>query len=187
MAKVMLEAGWTPEFEIRELLALAQDADSPKLKLAAIKYLREIRDQALQNAGQLAQVSRTVLNPDGSVTRFSANVVANHLPNIPEHQSDNTQTLSTLNQETENVSIKESETTGEEFKQSIGSPLGDGPDTLPSSDRNGDVNLERTTPFRESDDTFKRGPAAAVIHRPTINFGHRNPVIISAGDAKPRN
>ena len=210
MATVMLESGWTPEFEFREILALAQNSESPKLKLAAIKYLREIRDQALQSAGQVAQVSRTVLNSDGSVTRLSAEVVAGNLPQIPSYLNDNQQpqqpqqqppVLQEIQNEQEQIyrpedgrgTQTETGTAPENnpCPDDLGDPIPSSPDPTGCGNDSGDFSSAGSTESLPKsgageNDVFSRGPTAAVVHRPSVNFAHRNPVIISSGNSKPR-
>jgi hypothetical protein len=183
MAQVLLGGGWTPEFEIRQILELAQ-SDSPKIKLAAIKYLREVRDQALAAAGQTAQVSRTILNSDGSVTRLSSQIVAGNLPQIPDY----------LNQE--QPMKQEQENSDDTFQSSPATETSAGIEQRESADE--EIRAEQSAPLRATDpgsdpagttipSLAGTGPAAAVIHRPTINFGHRNPVIISSNNRAPHN
>lgn len=62
-------------YEIHELVKLAKQDDSPKMKLAAIKELRALRSQILDNHGYYIRLSRQVEAPDGTTTVLSTSLV----------------------------------------------------------------------------------------------------------------
>lgn len=57
--EALIEAGWTTEEEIQELLYLSRQNENLNIKFKAIKYLRELRVEALKMAGEIVNASAT--------------------------------------------------------------------------------------------------------------------------------
>ena len=68
--------GWSCTTEIIETISIAKQNKNLAAKLAAIKYLRKLLQDAAESAGMLGSVSRTVSGMDGSQTTFHAKRVA---------------------------------------------------------------------------------------------------------------
>jgi len=68
--------GWSCTTEIIETISIAKQNKNLAAKLAAIKYLRKLLQDAAESAGMLGSVSRTVSGTDGSQTTFHAKRVA---------------------------------------------------------------------------------------------------------------
>lgn len=68
--------GWSFGEEIKETLYIAQQRTNLAAKLSAIKYLRQIVNEAMEASGYIAKVSTTIPSEDGSHTTFSANRIA---------------------------------------------------------------------------------------------------------------
>jgi hypothetical protein len=82
--------GWSPSEEIAHIVMLAQQNKDPKLKLGAIKYIRELRTQALQRAGYLVSASQTRVSEDGTVTRVDAQIIAKQLTSLAQQNANKT-------------------------------------------------------------------------------------------------
>jgi hypothetical protein len=100
-----------PVDEIISIIELARQNDNLKLKLGAIKYLRELRQQILEEAGRKAHISKTRIEDDGTISRLSATVVAKQLMKSREAQrkqkenenADNPETNPRTNPESKKV------------------------------------------------------------------------------------
>jgi len=76
LTNVFTQLGWTITQEIIETHFIAKQTKNLAAKLAAIKYLHKLLQDAAESAGMLGSVSRTVSGLDGSQTTFHAKRVA---------------------------------------------------------------------------------------------------------------
>ena len=88
LLNTLMGNGWTPEAEITELLNLANQDDKLPTKLAAIKELRAIRRQMLQDYGAYVSVSGTQKDEDGNTVTVSADVTAKVLTDLRTHMKN---------------------------------------------------------------------------------------------------
>jgi len=94
MAIFYEESSYTVGDEIRTLIKISGDTDSPRLQLSAIKLLHDFRREAMVLAGLIVTAKRSRTTPTGEQQTISAPQVLRHLN--PTTQSQTPQSGSTI-------------------------------------------------------------------------------------------
>lgn len=99
IVKMFADLGWNYSVEIKETLALARQNANLSIKFKAIRYLRELLQEAAEASGYITNVSSTTPNPQGGQTTFSAKRIAGILN--PVKQIKSTEVKETQNEQIE--------------------------------------------------------------------------------------